>query len=87
MSNIVTLPIINTEQTNFLQQITSILGAPRNILASDEEIHYAWQNLPRELKMVPIELRDELLVRMCVAVSTGLFDGAINYIWNASIRN
>lgn len=39
------------------------------------------------MKIVPTELRYELLVRMCVAISTGLFDGAINYIWNASIRN
>ena len=24
-------------------------------------------------------------MRMCVAVSSGLFDSAINYIWNASV--
>jgi len=41
--------------------------------------------LPRELKEIPTELRDELIARMCVAVSSGLFDGAMNYAWNASI--
>jgi len=54
-------------------------------LASDEEIRYAWRDLPRELREIPIPLRDELIARMCVAVSTGLFDGAMNYAWNASI--
>src|SRR5690606_4158982 len=29
--------------------------------------------------------RGELIARMCVAVSTGLFDGAMNYAWNAAI--
>lgn len=24
---------------------------------------------------------------MCVATSVGLFDGAISYVWNASINN
>lgn len=55
------------------------------MLASDEEIQFAWRDLPRELREIPMELRGELIARMCVAVSTGLFDGAMNYIWNAAI--
>ena len=54
-------------------------------LASAEEIEYAWRDLPRELREIPETLRGELIARMCVAVSTGLFDGAMNYIWNAAI--
>lgn len=71
-----------------LLQIDNIMKAfnlPRNILASDSEISYAWRELPREIMRIPPELRDELIVRMCVATSVGLFDGAINYIWNAVI--
>ena len=41
--------------------------------------------MPREIDRIPSELRDGLIVRMCVAISVGLFDGAINYIWNAVI--
>ncbi|WMT46192.1 MAG: hypothetical protein RE468_09785 [Acidithiobacillus caldus] len=41
--------------------------------------------MPRELREIPPTLRGELIARMCVAVSTGLFDGAMNYIWNAAI--
>ena len=54
-------------------------------LASAEEIEYAWRDLPRELQEIPNDLRGELIARMCVAVSTGLFDGAMNYAWNAAI--
>ena len=68
-----------------LTALTSSLGIPRSVLASDDEIHYAWRDLPRELKDIPVPLRGELIARMCVAVSTGLFDGAMNYIWNAAI--
>lgn len=68
-----------------LSELTTALGIPREILASNEEIEYAWQGLPRELKEIPEEHRGELVARMCVAVSVGLFDGAINYIWNAAI--
>lgn len=61
------------------------LNLPRNIIASNREIEYAWGELPREIERIPEELRDELIVRMCIATSVGLFDGAINYIWNATV--
>jgi hypothetical protein len=66
-------------------QLTEVLGIPRDVLASDEEISYAWKDLPRELRNIPASIRGELLFRMCIAVSTGLFDSAINYSWNASV--
>jgi hypothetical protein len=80
-----TLPALLTTVLPVLSDLTTSLGIPRTVLASDEEISYAWRDLPRELRDIPIELRGELIARMCVAVSTGLFDGAMNYIWNAAI--
>jgi hypothetical protein len=91
------LHIINTQISNInlpntlestLPQLDSIMKAfnlPREIIASDVEISYAWNELPREIMRIPSELRDGLIVRMCIATSVGLFDGAINYIWNAVI--
>jgi len=79
------LPAITSSTLPALIEITEALGVPRTVLASDEEIQYAWRDIPRELSRIPPELRSELLARMCVAVATGLFDGAINYAWNASI--
>ena len=80
-----TLPAMPSTVLPAINALTSALGIPRSVLASDDEIEYAWRDLPRELQEIPAELRGELIARMCVAVSTGLFDGAMNYIWNAAI--
>ncbi|HCD6191793.1 TPA: hypothetical protein NDT85_005340, partial [Klebsiella pneumoniae] len=79
------LPSVPTTILPAIAELTAALGIPRNVLASDEEISFAWQDLPRELRLIPSDLRGELVARMCVAVSAGLFDGAMNYIWNAAI--
>jgi len=79
------LPALPEQMLPALSRLTKALGIPREVLAPDEEITYAWRDLPRELAVIPPNLCGELIARMCVAVSTGLFDGAINYIWNATI--
>jgi len=79
------LPALPVTVLPALEQLTAALGIPRTALASTEEIEYAWRDLPRELREIPEALRGELIARMCVAVSTGLFDGAMNYIWNAAV--
>ncbi|SFG37413.1 hypothetical protein [Neptunomonas qingdaonensis] len=79
------LPALPDTVLPAIAQLTTALGIPRDVLASAEEIEYAWRDLPRELREIPDDLRGELVARMCVAVSAGLFDGAMNYIWNASV--
>jgi hypothetical protein len=79
------LPALPSAVLPAIAALTLSLGIPRSVLASDEDIEHAWRDLPRELREIPTELRGELIARMCVAVSTGLFDGAMNYIWNAAI--
>lgn len=81
----VKLPALPNTVLPAITELTTALGIPREVLASQEEIEYAWRDLPRELREIPGDLRGELIARMCVAVSTGLFDGAMNYIWNAAI--
>lgn len=83
--NDINLPAIVGTTTPALQALTDALGVPRNVIASDDEINAAWGNLPRVMNRIPPDLRGPGLVRMCVAVSSGLFDSAINYIWNASV--
>jgi hypothetical protein len=68
-----------------LTALTSALGIDRSVLASDSQIQNAWQNLPQLLSNIPPHLRTEGVMRMCVAVATGLFDSAINYAWNAAV--
>lgn len=81
----VNLPALPNTVLPAIAELTAALGIPREVLASQEEIEYAWRDLPRELREIPGDLRGELIARMCVAVSTGLFDGAMNYVWNAAI--
>lgn len=79
------LPEIIEESNTSLLEITKALGVSRNIIASDDEIIGAWTSLPGVINKIPPELRSKGLARMCIAVSAGLFDSAINYIWNASV--
>jgi hypothetical protein len=81
----VTLPAVNGFTAPMLESLTKALGIRRDVLASDAQINNAWQNLPTLLNSIPPELRDEGIMRMCVAVATGLFDSALNYIWNAAV--
>lgn len=83
--NEITLPDTTNDALSHVNNILSAFNLPREVLASDEEISYAWRELPREILRIPPQLRDGLIMRMCVATSVGLFDGAINYIWNAVI--
>ena len=79
------LPTLPSSILPAINELATYLNIPRDILGSEEEIHYAWQNLPRELKNIPQDVEAILIAKMCVAIATGLFDSAVNYIWNASI--
>lgn len=81
----VILPNIGSLSEPLLNEVTAAFGLNRDIIADEEAIEHAWGQLPRQLGKIPIELRDERLLRMCVAVASGLFDAAINYVWNATI--
>jgi hypothetical protein len=81
----ISLPSIGGFTGPMLDALTNALGIDRSVLASDQQIANAWANLPTLLDQVPPELRDEGLMRMCVAVASGLFDSALNYAWNAAV--
>lgn len=79
------LPEVKLENLFYLNNLLDALKLPRTVLASDEAITFTWVNLPRLLTKIPESERNELVARMCIAVHSGLFDSAINYIWNAAI--
>lgn len=85
MSKEITLPAIPSTNAIMIDELLRVLNVPRNVLASDEEIAHAWHGLPRQLRNVPTQYRNQLMARMCVAVQTGLFDSALNYVWNICI--
>ncbi|EKG8799045.1 hypothetical protein O5F95_002890, partial [Enterococcus faecalis] len=71
---------------DIVSQITTSLSISRDILPSNEDINIALSLLPRELNLIPARLRDKFVAKSCVAISVGLFDGAIVYIWNSVIK-
>ena len=81
----VSLPALNQSTNPLLDSLTNAIGIDREVLASETQIGTAWQNLPQLLTEIPPEKRDEGIMRMCVAVASGLFDAAVNYAWNAVI--
>ncbi|WP_144426360.1 hypothetical protein [Methylobacterium sp. ARG-1] len=81
----VKLPDVAPLSSLLLMQLTTALGVPRNVVAEDDQIEHAWSQLPRLIKKIPPQLRDERIVKMCIAVASGLFDAAINYVWNAAV--
>ena len=81
----VMLPHVRSVTGNMLDQLTAALGVDRSVVALDDQIDEVWSQLPRLLRRIPPPLRDDKVVKVCVAVASGLFDAAINYIWNATI--
>ena len=79
------LPKVASITGNMLNQLTDALGVDRSVVALDQQIEQAWSQLPRLIRRIPSELCDEQIVKACISVASGLFDSAINYMWNASI--
>lgn len=81
----ITLPVVIEETCSVVGKLVTALGLPREVLASDDEIAHVWSDLPRLLSRIPREQINVLHARMIVAISTGLFDSAVNYAWNLSV--
>jgi hypothetical protein len=81
----VNLPAVSGLTGSMLDQLTTALGVDRGVVAYDGQIAHAWSQLPRLIERIPPELRDEKIVKACISVACGLFDAAINYVWNAAV--
>ena len=79
------LPQLRDLTGNMLSELTTTLGVDRNVVASDDEIEQVWSQLPRLIQRIPQGLRDETIIKACIAIASGLFDSAINYMWNAAV--
>ena len=82
---VITLPTVTSLTGSMLDQLTDALGVDRGVIALDDQIEEAWSRLPRLIRRIPPNLRDEKIVKACIAIASGLFDSAINYVWNAAI--
>ena len=59
-----------------------------NVLASNEEKVRLFNNFAYSIEALPTELREksDYLTKFIVAGAVGLFDGALNYLWDEIIR-
>lgn len=75
-----------TPSEDIVSTITNSLSIPRDTLPASEDINLSLSLLPRELNLISPRLRDKFIAKTCVAISVGLFDGAVVYIWNSVIK-
>lgn len=78
-------PTIFDKSEDSLVQLTSALQVPRSILPSSKEINHVLTELPDLLINMKEEVRNEKIVKLCLASGVGLFDAAINYIWDQTV--
>lgn len=81
----VKLPTVTTISATLIDQVTSALQVPRSVIPANNQIDHVFANLPRLIGKIPPSLRDERMIKLCLAVASGLFDSALNYIWNSTI--
>ena len=84
------LPQLRDLTGNMLSELTTTLGVDRNVVASDDQIGQVWSQLSRLIQRIPQGLRNETtikdcIIKACIAIASGLFDSAINYMWNAAV--
>lgn len=77
------------DSNNMYLSVLQTVGLPtENVLSSLDERKIALTNLPVVIDKMNNELIKEsyYLSKFFVAVSTGLFDAALNYLWNETIK-
>jgi len=84
---------IETSISDFNQPFTKYLtnlGLPIDgVLSSIEERKIVIDNIEREINEISIENRQKAvyLTRFLASVTSGLFDGAVTYLWNETIKS
>ena len=85
-------PNLATSLDSFNQPLAHYLGGlglpTTAVLAPIEHRRTVIENLAQALEVLPHEKRKtaQYLSRFAVAISVGLFDGALNYLWNETVQ-
>ena len=80
--------IINSSNNIYLSVLQKIGLPTEDVLVSLDERNTAVNNIPNVIKKMDKELIKEsyYLSKFFVAISTGLFDAALNYLWDETIK-
>ncbi len=81
--------LVSTDFNRFEQFLES-LGLPKeNVLASTMERQVVQTNFPQFVSMLPVEVKrdSKYLSKFAAASAIGLFDAALNYVWNEVVLN
>lgn len=79
------LPAIFERSEDIITGLTQLVGVPREMLPAKDQIDNVLKQLPSLLADIRQDLRDEKIAKMCIAVGVGLFDSAVNYVWNQTV--
>jgi hypothetical protein len=79
------LPAVIGKSEDVIDGLTKLIGVPRELLPPKEKIENVLNQLPALLSNIREDFRDERLAKMCIAIGVGLFDSAVNYIWNQTV--
>lgn len=78
-------PTIFQQSEDSLSKLTMALNLPREILPASKDIDHVINELPELLGNMREDIRDEKIVKLCLASGVGLFDAAVNYIWDQTV--
>jgi hypothetical protein len=79
------VPTVYDKSEDIITDLIRFVGVPRDLLPPRDRIENALKQLPPLLSSIREDLRDERLAKMCIAIGVGLFDSAINYVWNQTV--
>lgn len=94
-SNLLPVPIshdLETSISSFNQPLANFIsevGLPtENILSPIEERNKVLKGIKEALSILPLDERSKsyYLTKFTVAITVGLFDGALNYLWNETVK-
>ena len=81
------MPDVERVSDQLISSMTESLSIPRSFLPNVNQINWGLAGIYHTLsENLPPKEVDDLVVKMTVACSVGLFDGAIVYMWNKVIK-
>lgn len=83
------LSILQNQEELFLNQLAKVDLPSKNIFNEIKERAAIFKNIESVLEELPLEKRQNsiYLSKFLAAAMSGLFDAALNYLWNETIRD